>query len=275
MTVEAKVAEHYGRSGLEQTILEALTKAGVDTDRLKASDLSGADEFHLGWRPATIELAHDLGLAEGHALLDIGSGIGGPARYFAESCHCTVTGIDLTQDYVDVATALTARCGLTDKVSFKQASALALPFADQSFDVATLIHVGMNIQDKAGLIAEARRVLRSGGQLGIYDIMKTASAELTYPMPWASTIDTSFVEPPEVYRALLTASGFEITAQQDRSKLALEIGREMREKAVRDGAPPLGLHLLMGPATQQRLGNVMAALQQGLIAPTAIIARAV
>jgi ubiquinone/menaquinone biosynthesis C-methylase UbiE len=274
MQTEQLVANHYARPGLEQSILDALAKSGKNIDRLTASDLSGADEFHLGWRQATIELARNLGLAQGVELLDIGSGLGGPARYFAEFCDCRVTGIDLTADYVATATALTRRCGLADKVHFRQGSALALPFAENTFDVATMIHVGMNIEDKARLLREARRVLRQDGHFAVYDIMKTGAAELPFPMPWAETAATSFVVPAETYHELLIASGFEVTQEHNRRELALALGREMRENAARHGAPPLGLHLLMGPATPQRLGNVMGALQQGLIAPIEIIARA-
>ena len=172
------------------------------------------------------------------------------------------------------ATALTRRCGLADKVRFRKASALALPFAENTFDVATMIHVGMNIEDKARLFKEARRVLRQDGHFAVYDIMKTAAADLPFPMPWAETAATSFVVPPETYHQLLIASGFEVTQEHNRRELALTLGREMRENAAKHGAPPLGLHLLMGPATPQRLGNVMGALQQGLIAPIEIIARA-
>lgn len=274
MQTEQLVAKHYARPGLEQAILDALAKSGKDIDRLVASDLSGADEFHLGWRPATVELARDLGLAEGMQVLDIGSGLGGPARYFAEACDCQVTGIDLTEEYVQAAIALTRRCGLSEKAHFRQGSALTLPFAEGTFDAATMIHVGMNIEDKARLFKEARRVLRQDGHFGVYDVMKTSAAKLPFPMPWAETAATSFVEPPETYHELLIACGFEVTQEHNRRELALTLGSEMRENAARHGAPPLGLHTLMGPATPQRLDNVMDALQQGLIAPIEIIARA-
>ena len=274
MQTEQLVAQHYARPGLEHAILEALKKSGKNIDRLTASDLSGADEFHLGWRQATVELARNLGLAQGIELLDIGSGIGGPARYFAEVCDCKVTGIDLTEEYVQTAIALTRRCGLSDKVHFRKASALTLPFAENTFDVATMIHVGMNIEDKGRLFAEVRRVLRPDGHFAVYDVMKTSAAELPYPMPWAETAATSFVAPPETYHQLLIASGFEVTQEHNRRDMALTLGREMRESATKHGAPPLGLHILMGPATPQRLGNLMGALQQGLLAPIEIIARA-
>lgn len=273
MDTEQQVARHYGRPSIEQTILAALAAAGHDVDHLEPADLAAADEFHLGWRAATVEFAKGLGLAPDVTVLDIGSGIGGPARFFADQYGVRVTGLDLTPEFVEVADALTRRCGLQDLVSFRQGSAVAMPFADATYDVATLIHVGMNIPDKARLFQEAHRVLKPGGRFGIYDIMRVGSEDLPYPMPWAATSETSFVEPVAEYRRLLEVAGFTIEAEQDRRAMALALGREMRENAAKHGAPPLGLHTLIGPASRERMGNVMSALERNLIAPVEILAR--
>ncbi|SFT85597.1 methyltransferase domain-containing protein [Mesorhizobium sp. YR577] len=273
MTTEEDVARHYSHGALERAILDALKTAGKDVDRLDPADLSGADEFHLGWLAATIDLANDLAISPGMKLLDVGAGIGGPARYFAEHHGCTVVGVDVTDEYVSVATSLTGRCGLADLVSFRQASALSLPFEDASFDRATLIHVGMNIGDKAGAFREVHRILKKGGVFGVYDIMNVSGEDLPYPMPWADTLETSFVEAPATYRNLLTKAGLMIVTEKNRRQMALTLGREMRENAAKNGAPPLSLHTLMGPATPQRLGNVMAALAAGSIAPIQMLAR--
>jgi ubiquinone/menaquinone biosynthesis C-methylase UbiE len=275
MTTEQKVASHYTHGSLLQAILDALKGMGKDVERLSPADLSAADEFHLGWRAATAELAKDLGLARGMHVLDVGSGIGGPARFFAEAHGCRVTGIDLTEEFVRVATELTRRCGLSELASFRKASALDLPFGAAAFDAATLIHVGMNIEDKAGLFRNVRRVLKPGALFGAYEIMQVEAGALPYPMPWAQTIETSFVATPETYRALLTAAGFKIEREENRREFARKLAAEMREKAAIQGAPPLGLHTLIGPAWRDRLANVMAALERGTIAPIEMIARAV
>ncbi|MDJ0386792.1 class I SAM-dependent methyltransferase [Roseomonas sp. E05] len=275
MAIEQDVAQHYTHGALERAILDALAASGRDAKRLTAADLAEIDELHLGWLAATAELAKALGLAPGMRVLDIGSGLGGPARYFADAHGCQVTGIDITPEFVAVAAALTRRCGLSGKVGFLKASALAIPLASGSFDAVTLIHVGMNVADKPRLFAEARRMLRPGGRLGAYDIVHVKPEEpLPYPMPWADSRATSFVEAPESYRRLLAEAGFTLEREEDRSELALRLGREMREQAAQHGAPPLGLHVLMGNATQQRVGNVMEALGRGIIAPVAFIARA-
>lgn len=274
MEIEREVAQHYARRDLDAAILEALAAAGADPDRLAPADLSGVDEFHLGWHAATAALAQDLALAPDEQVLDIGCGIGGPARHFASVHGCRVVGIDLTEDFVRTAEALTRRCRLAERVAFRQASALALPFPDAGFDAATLLHVGMNIADKAALFREARRVLRPGGRFGVYDLMRVGEGEIAYPVPWATTEETSFVATADEYRRLLAAAGFEIAATTDRRELALALWREMRARVAREGPPRLGLHLLTGPTAPQRLGNVIAAVERGVLAPVQIVARA-
>jgi ubiquinone/menaquinone biosynthesis C-methylase UbiE len=274
MDTERKVAKHYTHGSLLKTILDALKQMGKDPERFAAQDLATGDELHLGWLPATIALAKDLGLAPGMHVLDVGSGIGGPARHFAQAHRCRVTGIDLTEEFVQTATDLTRRCGLSDLVAFRQGSALDLPFDAGTFDAATLIHVGMNIADKARLFEEVRRVLKPGAKFCLYEVMHAGEGELPYPMPWALTIETSFVETPETYRGLLSAAGFKIEAEENRRTFVLDGAREMRAKIERDGMPALNQHALLGPTARERLGNVMAALEGGIIAPIQMIARA-
>ena len=132
----------------------------------------------------------------------------------------------------------------------------------------------MNIADKAALFAEVKRVLRPGASFGVYDVMRLGEGDLPWPMPWAAGPEASFVETPETYRRLLREAGFAVEAEHDRGALALRLVREARERAAARGPSPLGPQLLMGPTAPQRVGNVMAAVEQGLIAPLAMVARA-
>jgi ubiquinone/menaquinone biosynthesis C-methylase UbiE len=271
---QTEVARHYTRAGLEEAILAALRQVGLDPDRIAPADLAPVDEFHLGWRPATAELATALGLGPDTRVLDIGAGLGGPARYFADTCGSRVVGIDLTPDFVATATALTRRTGLADRVGFREASALALPFSQGSFDAATLIHVGMNVADKARLFAEARRVLRPGGRFGLFEVMRTGDGEIPMPMPWASTAATSFVETPERYRALLADAGFRPVSERDRTAFVLDLVAKLRAKTEAEGHPVLGLHLLIGPEARDRVGSLVGCVESGLLAPVEMIAEA-
>jgi ubiquinone/menaquinone biosynthesis C-methylase UbiE len=273
--VEQSVAQHYAHGALETVILQALTAAGKDINNLEPADLAPVDEFHIGGRQATVDFAEQLDVQPGMHLLDIGCGLGGASRYFARERDCRVTGIDLTDEYVSVADALARRVGLAGRVSYRQGSALSLPFGSATFDGVYMLHVGMNIADKAASFAQIRRVLNSDGTFGIYDVMREAGGELAFPVPWAASAETSFVESAATYRRLLENAGFTVQRERSRRNFATDFFRRMRAQAGQSEPPPLGLHILMGPSAPQKVGNMIANLEQGLIAPTEIVCRAV
>jgi ubiquinone/menaquinone biosynthesis C-methylase UbiE len=271
--IEQAVARHYAHGSLEETILEALAAAGKDVNHLTPKDLAPVDEFHIGGRPATIAFAQQFGPRPGMRLLDIGCGLGGAARYFAGEHGCRVTGIDLSPEYVNVTNALAQRVGLDERVSCELGSALALPFAPESFDGAYMFHVGMNIENKSKLFAEVRRVLAPSRLFGIYDVMRLAAGDLSYPVPWASGPESSFVADAASYRRLLEAEGFEVLQERSRRDFALEVFGQMRARAAAGGPAPLGLHVVMGADAAQKVKNMIRDISSGLIAPAEMICR--
>ncbi|MGX5827641.1 class I SAM-dependent methyltransferase [Mesorhizobium sp. 43Arga] len=276
-TVEPGIARHYDISGLEQRILAALADTGMDVARLRAGDLEAVDEFHIGGIAATRELIGQMGLKPGARLLDIGSGVGGPARFAANEAGADVTGIDLTQSYVDIATSLSKRTGMADRTRFVQGSALDMPFAGASFDAAMILHVGMNLPDKKKLMGEAARVLRPGGVFAVYDVMRLKVGALTYPLPWASDESMSFVAMPEDYRSAATASGFSVVAERRRGAFAVEFFAAMRARMAAAQAegkkPPPGVGLVMGEDARAKIANITAALEGGILAPVELLLR--
>ena len=275
MSTEAKVAGHYGRAQLEELILAAVAREGKDLESLTAGDLAAVDEFHVGGLEATQELAKQMELRAGLRLLDVGSGLGGPARYFAAEHGCRVTGIDLTEEFVRVAGSLTKRTKLDGLVEFQQGSALELPFARDTFDRAYMIHVGMNIADKAGIFREVRRVLKPEGLFTIFDMMRTGDGAIRYPVPWALSEETSFVATVKEYRDALQGAGFRIAQERGRGAFAIAFTERMMARMAQGGPPALGLHLLMGEKTPVIVGNILAAMKEGVLEPVELHARAV
>ena len=273
MSTDHDVRAHYQHGGLEQAVIAAMAAMGKDPACLQPADLMGADEFHIGGAQATKRLASRLALTPAMHLLDLGSGLGGPARTLAATYGCRVTGIDLSDEYVAVATSLTRRMGLADRVVFRCGSATALPFGAALFDAATLLHVGMNIADKRALCAGVHRVLRPGGVFAIYDVMRAGPGALDFPLPWSSGAETSFVEPPEAYRAALTEAGFTIVDERDRGDFARAVVAALRARPAPAAPPPLGPHIVMGPAAARKIANLTGMLERGVIAPTEMIAR--
>ncbi len=272
MSVQHSLTEHYSHGGLEAALLAALTAMGKDVDHLSPADLMGADEFHNGGALATTELAAGLGLKPGMTLLDIGSGLGGPARHLA-GYGCEVIGIDLTPEYVAVATSLTARMGMAEKVSFREAHVDRLDFPDAAFDGVTLLHVGMNVPDKAAMFAAVHRVLKPGGFFAVYDVMRIGEGELAFPLPWSSVPATSFVESPAAYRAALEAAGFVVESERDRAAFALAAMAAQRARQAEAGMPPISLGIVLGATGPAKIANMGGAITRKVIAPYEIIAR--
>lgn len=232
------------------------------------------DEFHIGGRQATNLLLASMPPIQGGQVLDIGCGIGGPARFFATQLDCNVTGIDLTADYVDAGNMMSEWVGLSDRVSLQHGNATKMPFADAQFDAAYMMHVGMNIKDKDSLFENAFRVLRPGGCFAIYDVMRVGDAAISYPLPWAETSNMDAVSAPQTYRNALRKAGFTIDSKIDRSEMAITFFEKMATAAKKStGLPPIGLHILMGPTTPQKIGNIARHIRDGLLAPIEIMAK--
>jgi len=273
--IERRVARHYGQTDLETAILNALVASGKDINRLESSDLSPVDEFHTGGREATKDIAAQLKFAPNMHILDVGCGIGGASRFFAEQYRCRVTGIDLTPEFVRTAESLARRVGLEGRVTYRQASALDIPFEAGSFDGAYMMHVGMNIEDKPKLFAEVRRVLKKGLLFAVYDVMKRGDAEPTFPLPCAMTAETAFIATVPDYRRGLEAAGFDIVQERDRLEVARELFRQQKARAAEGDQPsPLGIHLLLKDVAPQILANTVGLFERGVLAPTELICRA-
>lgn len=269
MTIERQVAGHYTQDLLEQKILETLRNAGKNLESLTPHDLDALDNLHLGGRESIQELSAFMNLYPGMQLLDVGCGVGGPARYFAEHGY-QVTGIDLTEEFIRLATNLTNLVRLADKASFQQGSALEMPFPSASFDGSYMIHVGMNIQDKAGLFREVARVLKPGARFAIFDILRTSDGDLPFPLPWAMTPETSFVSNADDYRRALEAAGLHLVHERSRRQFAIEV-MEKRRRMVAAGSV-LAVQLLMGESAPMMLKNVNQAIVTGTLEPVELVA---
>lgn len=263
--------DNNARPGLGECIVEALEGAGIPPERWTPEILGPADQIHGGGLMQTQMHADLVTIAADMRLLDIGCGIGGPARYFATEYGCSVTGIDLTAAYIDVARMLTEKVGLSDRVTFACGDATALPYKDASFDMAWALNVTMNIEDRTGFYTGVHRVLKPGGIFAISELGEGPNGAPYYPLPWARDPSYSFLIPPDEMRSLLEASGFKVIEWIDETA---------RRKASADGRPaettpvdtPLTIEITRGADYPDRRKNSGRSAKEGRLTNVMLVA---
>lgn len=271
--METAVASHYGRSGLAEAIVKGLEAMGADLEALRPEDLAPVDEFHTAGRVTTIKALDLTPIRPGMHVLDAGCGIGGTARHLAKERGCKVTGVDITPDYIEVASFLTDRMGLGEDCTFDVRSVLDLPFDDRAFDAVVTFHVAMNIEDRSRFYSELARVLKPGGPLCVFDVMKGPAPGMHYPVPWAETAATSFLKSCDETGDYLRQAGFDVFVEESLKKFATDFFREVFRKTAAAGGPqPLGLHLLTGANSPEKFGNYLKALEADQVEPVIMVA---
>jgi ubiquinone/menaquinone biosynthesis C-methylase UbiE len=274
MSADHEIASHYARDDLLERLRAALVEDGADPDRPTIEALAHYDHFHSRGLEATVEIADALDIAPTDHLLDVGSGLGGPARYFARRFGCRVTGIDLTAPFCEVARHLTQLLALEQRVDFAHGNALAMPFGDARFDGAYSMNVSMNIADKGALYREVGRVLKPGAWLVFSELLRGAGAEPDYPTPWARSAQTSFLSTLEDTQRALRAAGFELAESRITLEQNLAFGARSRAAVARGEKPPHRAVQLVHPEiARAAAANTARGMADGRLVPVEIFAR--
>ena len=274
MSAARDIEGHYSRGDLLGRLTRALVDDGVDPSHPALDTLAPYDQFHARGIEATREIANRLDAASTDRVLDVGSGIGGPARYVAQRFGCRVFGVDLTLEFCSVAQTLSRRLGLDGQVTFTCGTALALPFANACFEGAYSMNVSMNIEDKRGFYGELHRVLVPGGWLLLSEIARGPREGLAFPTPWARDASTSFLSTPEETRHGLASAGFEVLGVRSTLDATLAFGARSRAIVERGGKPPhRAVTLIHGEMARAAIANTGRGLAEGQIVPIEVLAR--
>ena len=237
---------YYSPNNLYNTIISGLNEVGTDLSKVTLDDLQPVDEFHIRGDVATKELIRLSKFTPDMHIIDVGCGVGGSTRRLSHESGCFVTGIDLSDEYIDAAERLTKLLNMQDHVKFQAASALELPFEENTFDGAWSIQMNMNIEDKLGWLKELNRVLKPGGRAVLYEVCGNKNTPCHFPVPWAQDSSMSFLVPPEPFREIITAAGFEIEVWNDKTHLAHQAFAHAAKPVGEPKLPVLGVHMLVG-----------------------------
>jgi SAM-dependent methyltransferase len=271
--VTGAIADHWGRGDVYGLIVAALRKASKPLEGLTVEDLAPVDHFHARGLPATVELADRLPIGPGQRILDIGCGVGGPARYMAKRFRCRVDGIDITPPFVEAANKLTALLGMEEAVRVEQGDGQRLPYPQACFDGAYTQHVTMNVADRPRFFSEAYRVLKPGAFFALTEHGLGPRGEPYHPVPWSADGTGAYLVTPAETRAILEAAGFENIVVEDTGAKYLAGYRIALEKAEQGALPPLGIHILLGDAALEKTRNTARNIEEGRTHPIQVVCR--
>jgi ubiquinone/menaquinone biosynthesis C-methylase UbiE len=264
---------HYTSGDLRPRITAMLDGAGTSPSTATPEQMAAFDQFHVRGVLATRELADLAGFANGQHVLDVGCGIGGPARYLNTDRGCHVTGIDLTDEFVQTANWLTEEQRQGGSVKFVTGSALDTPFEDASFDGAWMQHVNMNIADKAGLFREIARVLKPGAKFAMHEVLADKADQPHFPVPWSRNPEGSHLVDEPKFRAALESAGFQILEWKDETRVSVEWMSAMFAKMQESGPPPINVGVLLGPEFPAMARNANQSMEEGLIKVVMVVVK--
>lgn len=267
------IADHWGQGDVYGRIVAALEKMSKPLDGLTIDDLAPVDHFHARGFPATVDLADRLPIEAGQEILDIGCGLGGPARYMAHRFRCRVCGIDITPPFVEAAGKLTALLGMEGAVSIEQGDGQSLPYTDARFDGAYTQHVTMSVADRPSFFGEAFRVLKPGAFFALSEHGLGPTGDPHYPAPWTEDGTGAYLASPAETRDVLEATGFEDIDVEDTGDKYVAAYRMLIEKAEQGALPPLGVHLLLGSNALEKARNAKRNIEEGRTHPVQVICR--
>ena len=265
------IDQFWTRGNLKERIDNALNQSGLNKRSLKIEDLHPIDQYHARGIAATKELAEKIDIKENQSIIDVGCGLAGPARYFADKFKCNVYGVDITPAFIEAGKDFNKRTNMDDKVHLQVSDGNTLPFHNDKFDGAISQHVTMNIENRESFFKEIFRVLKKDMFFAFSEHGLGPKENPIFPLPWADNEDMSFLIKPDLTIELLKKIGFKNILFLETGKKYVE-GYEKYLKSKRTSdIPTLGMHVIGGQTMFERQKNSMLSIKEERTLPFEII----
>lgn len=273
LTDTQSVSDHWATEDVFAVILNAMRAAGINPATVSIEQLAPVDHFHARGFPATKELADVLPIKAGQRIVDIGCGIGGPARYLAKRFECHIDGVDITDPFVKAANQLTKLVGMESPVNCVHGDGQRLPYDPKSFDGGISQHVTMNVPDRGAFFGEAFRVLKPGAFFALTEHGLGDGGEPYHPLPWSKDGSGAYLKRPTETVQILKREGFTEIEVTDTGQKYLEGYNKAIELAEKGETPTFAVHILLGKLAPQIVRNAARNIEEGRTHPVQIICR--
>jgi ubiquinone/menaquinone biosynthesis C-methylase UbiE len=263
----------WTRGDIHSRIHLAMTKANLIDKKLEIEELFSIDQYHARGIAATFDLAKRMPIKKNQSILDIGCGLGGPARYYAKEFQCIITGIDITPSFIEIGNEFNKITSMSNKVKLKIGDGEILDFKNEIFDGAYSLHVTMNISDRKKFFSEAFRVLKKGSFFAFTEHGLGAEGNPIFPLPWADTEEMSYLMPLEQTILLLKEIGFSNIEIIETGEKYISGYEKLTKSSSEKNKPILGIHVIGGESMQARSVNSMKSIRENRTLPFEIVCK--
>ncbi|MDC1375490.1 methyltransferase domain-containing protein [bacterium] len=271
MKSKEEVEAFWTRGDIHSRIHSAMTKANLIDKKLEIEELFPIDQYHARGIAATIDLGKRMPIKKHQCILDIGCGLGGPARYYAKEFECIITGIDITPSFVEIGNEFNKITSMSNKVELKVGDGEILDFKSEIFDGAYSQHVTMNVSDRKKFFSEAFRVLKKGSFFAFTEHGLGKEGNPIFPLPWANTEKMSFLLPPEKTISLLKEIGFSNIEIIETGDKYISGYKKLTNPLPKKENPILGIHVIGGESMKERSINSMKSINENRTLPFEVV----
>ena len=273
MISKSDIENFWTRGDIFSRVHQAMSETGLINKKLEIEELFPIDQYHARGIAATVDLGKRMPISKNQKIIDIGCGLGGPARYYAKEFKCFITGIDITPSFIEIGNEFNRLTSMSDNVELLVGNGEVLDFDNETFDGAYSQHVTMNISNREKFFSEAFRVLKKDSFFAFTEHGLGPEGNPIFPLPWANSLEMSFLLPPQKTISILKDTGFsDIKIIKTAEKYISGYEKLIKLKSE-NKKTVLGIHVIGGDSMNERSKNSMESIKENRTLPFEIVCK--